>query len=175
MRSLAQRVHTTRTRGQPGAHAARKCHYRDSGDRAVSRPLPQLPGVRERQWRAQLAPPRSGPARTLLRDAMARGLHFADPHLALEAARYQATLGDDATVTSIVTESLTRATTDPGYLELEIWHLGPYRRELAARTAAGNRAGRRPTKGLRKAASIELRPAGAAHNYRYQLHDDQHR
>jgi hypothetical protein len=106
---------------------------------------------------------------------MARGLHFADPHLALEAARYQATLGDDATVTSIVTESLTRATTDPGYLELEIWHLGPYRRELAARTAAANRAGRRPTKGLRKAASIELRPAGAAHNYRYQLHDDQHR
>ena len=63
----------------------------------------------------------------------------------------------------------------PGYLELEIWHLGPYKRELAARTAAANRSVRPPAKGLRNPLSIELRPAGAAHNYRYQLHDDQHR
>jgi DNA polymerase III epsilon subunit-like protein len=109
-------------------------------------------------------------ARTLLRDAMTRDLHFADPRLALEAARYHATLRDDAAVTAIVTETLSHATTDPGYLELEIWHLGPYKRELAARTAAANRAIRPPAKGLRKPAPIELRPPGASHNHRYQLH-----
>ena len=70
----------------------------------------------------------------------------------------------------LIDSVMSRAITDPGYLELEIWHLGPYKRELAARTAATNRAIRPPAKGLRKPAPIERRPAGAAHNHRYQLH-----
>ena len=63
-----------------------------------------------------------------------------------------------------------KATTDPGYLELDVWFDGPHQKDIAAREAGKHRKAKRRAKGLRKPATIELRPAAVQHPYRYQLH-----
>lgn len=109
-------------------------------------------------------------ARDLLRRVMDRDLHRADPRLTLEAAKYLATSLRDAEVNELVTDVLSHANSDPGYLELEMWFSGPYKRALSARAASAKKKARPPAKGLRKPAAIEKRPAQVHHTYRYQLH-----
>jgi hypothetical protein len=62
----------------------------------------------------------------LLRKAVDRDLRQADPHLALEVARYwSSNPGRDADVTGLVAEVLANANSNAGFHELEIWFDGP--------------------------------------------------
>jgi hypothetical protein len=107
----------------------------------------------------------------ILNKAIARGLHEHDPLLALEVARHWAKQPrkDDA-IERLVETMRAKATTDPGYLELDVWFDGPYQKAIAAREAAKHRKAKRKAKGLSKPAPIELPPAADQHSYRYQLH-----
>lgn len=111
---------------------------------------------------------RAGDIRT---KAIARRLHEHDPRLALEVARHWAKQPrkDDA-IERLVETLRAKATTDPGYLELDMWFDGPHQKAIAAREAAKHRKAKRKAKGLRKPAEVELRPAAIQHTYRYQLH-----
>jgi DNA polymerase III epsilon subunit-like protein len=108
----------------------------------------------------------------LLASAVERGLHLVDPNLALEVARHWARIperGND--VEQLVTDVLIGATSNPGYLDLEVWFHGSFRRAADARQAAAARITRqRKTDPVRKPADIELRPPESTHAYRYQLH-----
>jgi hypothetical protein len=106
----------------------------------------------------------------ILAKSITRGLHQHDPRLALEVARHWATdPSKDHDVTALVELMRSQATTDPGYLELDMWFDGPHKRTIAARQAAAHRKARPRAKGSRKPAPIELRPVGLRHSYRYQL------
>ncbi|MGY1723340.1 MULTISPECIES: 3'-5' exonuclease [unclassified Blastococcus] len=108
----------------------------------------------------------------LLASAVERGLHLADPHLALEVARHWARSPDrDGDVEQLVTTVLAKANSNPGYLDLEVWFHGSFRRAAAARQAAAGRITRqRKADPVRTPADIELRPPQSTHTYRYQLH-----
>jgi DNA polymerase III epsilon subunit-like protein len=111
-------------------------------------------------------------ATKLLDKAVARNLHLEDPRLALEVARHWSNNPRrDADVEELVATVLAKATTDPGFTELELWFTGPYRRKVEARHASKVKAKPpRKRKPLRIPAEIELRPAEAQHAYRYQVH-----
>lgn len=103
--------------------------------------------------------------------AISRHLHEHDPRLALDIARHWAKQSrKDNAIERLVEKMRAKATTDPGYLELEMWFDGPHQKALAARDAAKNRKAKRPAKGVRKPADVELRPPAVRHTYRYQLH-----
>jgi DNA polymerase III epsilon subunit-like protein len=105
----------------------------------------------------------------LLAAAVERGLHKADPHLALEVARHWATNPQrDDDITALVTEVLAGATSNPAYLELDVWYSGPYRLRVEGRTPQTPRP--RLANPRREPAPEELRPVGLHHRYRYQLH-----
>ena len=91
--------------------------------------------------------------------------------IGIEVARHRAKQPrkDDA-IERLVETMGAKATTDPGYLELDVWFDGPHQKDIAAREAAKHRLAKRRAKGLRKPATIELRPAAVQHPYRYQLH-----
>jgi hypothetical protein len=55
-----------------------------------------------------------------------------------------------------------KATTDPGYLELDMWFDGPHQEAIAGREAAKHRKAKRKAKDPRKPAEIELRPAASS-------------
>ena len=77
-----------------------------------------------------------GHANALLASAVERGLHQADPHLALEVARHWARSPDrNNDVEQRVTTVLTAATSNPVYLDPEVWFHGPFRRAAEARRA----------------------------------------
>lgn len=86
--------------------------------------------------------------------------------LAVESAQPRKASAIDAFVESMEN----RANSDPGYLELEVWYDGPYRKLVTARLAAKTRAAKRKAEGLRKPADVELRPPDVKHQYRYALH-----
>ncbi len=106
----------------------------------------------------------------ILNKAVKRSLHVHDPRLALEVARHWATdPNKDPDIAALVEMMRAQATTDPGYLELDMWFDGCHKRTIAARQAAARRKARPPPKGLRKPSPVELRPASVQHSYRYQL------
>ena len=111
-------------------------------------------------------------ATKLLDKAVARDLHLEDPRLALEVARHWSNNPRrEAAIEKLVATVLAKATTDPGFTELELWFTGSYRRKVEARNAAKVKAKPpRKRKPLRKPAEIELRPPEAQHAYRYQVH-----
>lgn len=108
----------------------------------------------------------------LLTKAHERDLHLEDPRLTLELARHWSTNPErDAEVEQFVTAVLAKATSDPGYAQLEFWFHGAYQRLLATRDAVDHRKVRPRVKNpKRRPAPIELRPAEAQRTYRYQIH-----
>jgi hypothetical protein len=75
---------------------------------------------------------------------------------------------DDA-IERLVETMHAKATTNPGYLELDVWFDGPHQSAIAAREAAKHRLAKRKAEELCKPAPIQLRPAAVQHSYRYQL------
>jgi hypothetical protein len=72
----------------------------------------------------------------LLAKVHERKLHLEDPRLALELARHWANSpAHDAEIEEFVTAVLAKATSDPGFMQLEIWFHGPYQRIAATRDA----------------------------------------
>ena len=63
-----------------------------------------------------------------------------------------------------------KASSDPGFLELEVWHSGPFRRSVEARAAAKVRKAPPKPKGTRKSSELERRPPITRPNYRFQIH-----
>ncbi len=61
-------------------------------------------------------------------------------------------------ITRLVEAMRAKATTDPGYLDLDVWYEGPCQKALGAWDAAKARKARRKPKGLRTQADIERRP-----------------
>jgi hypothetical protein len=108
--------------------------------------------------------------RDILAKAIDRDLQLHDPRLTLEVARSWARQPrKQHDIDQLVSAMRDHASSDPGYLELEVWYDGPFRRAVQARDTARARQHRRQAKGLRKVADIERRPAGLQHRYRYQL------
>lgn len=106
----------------------------------------------------------------LLSSAVQRDLHRADPHLALEVARHWAHNPDrDDDIEKLVNDMLADATSNPGYLDLDVWFHSSYRRAADARTAASQASRTRKANPKRRPADIELRPTQSLHRYRYQL------
>lgn len=103
---------------------------------------------------------------TILAKAVARGLHRDDPRLALVVARRWARWSNrNADIDELVEQVLGHANSDPGYLELEIWH------QTYQRT--GSEPKPRPARvvaPVRQPADIELRPPQVRHAFRYQIH-----
>lgn len=85
------------------------------------------------------------------------------------ARHWQTDPAKDPDIAALVELMRTKATTDPGYLELDMWFDGPHQRTIAARQAAAHRKARPAAKGLRTPAPVELRPDRVRHAYRYQL------
>jgi DNA polymerase III epsilon subunit-like protein len=109
--------------------------------------------------------------RDLIRKVTDRDLQLHDPRLALEVAKYWARLENrDTDIDALVAAMTAKATSDPGFLELEVWHSGPYRRAVEARTAAKTRKARPKPKGVRKASELERRQPTSRPNYRFQIH-----
>ena len=108
----------------------------------------------------------------LLTKAYERNLHLEDPRLALELARHWATNPEhDDEVETFITAVLAKATSDPGFAQLEFWFHGQYQRILATRDAVDHRKVRpRVANPKRRPSPIELRPAKAQRRYRYQIH-----
>lgn len=105
-------------------------------------------------------------ATTNLAKAIARGLHRDDPRLALLVTRRWAPWESRTPdIDALVEQVLGHANSDPGYLELEIWH-NTYQRTSSPpkpRPARSEAPARPP-------AHIELRPPQVRHAYRYQVH-----
>jgi len=109
--------------------------------------------------------------RTLIRRVLDRDLQLYDPRLALEVAKYWARLENrDADITALVETMNGNATSDPGFLELEVWHSGPFRRSVEARAAGKVRKAPPKPKGTRKSSELERRPPITRPNYRFQIH-----
>lgn len=107
----------------------------------------------------------------IINKAVTRGLHEHDPRLALEIARHWTTQpSKDADIAQLVQVMRDKATTDPGFIELDMWFDGPHQRTRAARAAAAQRKARPAAKGVRRPAPVELRPPEVKHTFRYQLH-----
>lgn len=105
----------------------------------------------------------------ILAKSIDRGLQEHDPRLALEVAKHWERQGRDNDIEALADVMRAKATTDPGYLELEMWFTGPHQRVIDARAAAARRKARPAPKGLRRPAPVELRPVAVRHSYRYQL------
>jgi hypothetical protein len=101
--------------------------------------------------------------------AIDRDLHEHDPRLALEVAKHWERQGRDTHIDDLAEVMRGKATTDPGYIELDMWYTGPHQRALDARAVAARRQARPTPKGLRRPAPVELRPSTVRHTYRYQL------
>jgi hypothetical protein len=78
--------------------------------------------------------------------------------------------GKEPAIAQLVETMRAKATSDPGYLMLDVWFEGPHQRAVLARTAARARKSKGKAKGLRKVAQVERRPGNVQHTYRYQLH-----
>jgi DNA polymerase III epsilon subunit-like protein len=110
-------------------------------------------------------------AMDIIAKAVARNLHEHDPGLALEVAQYWSQQPrKERAIARLVELMRTKATSDPGYLLLDVWFEGSYHQALLARTAAKARKAKVKAKGLRKVAPNERRPGDVQHTYRYQLH-----
>lgn len=105
----------------------------------------------------------------ILAKAIDRGLQEHDPRLALEVAKHWERQGRDNDIEALADVMRSKATTDPGFIELEMWFTGPHQRVIEARAAAARRKTRPTPKGLRRTAPVELRPAGVQHKYRLWL------
>jgi len=105
----------------------------------------------------------------ILAKAIDRDLHEHDPRLALEVAKHWEHQGRDTDIDDLAEVMRGKATTDVGYIELDMWYTGPHQRALDARAAGARRKARPTPKGLRRPAPVELRPAGVRHSYRYRL------
>jgi len=105
----------------------------------------------------------------LLAKAVELDLHKADPHLALEVARHwSSNPAHDTDITALVAEVLANANTNPGFLELEVWFSGAYKRRVESRTSKPRRP--RIANPKRVPAPQELRTVGLHHRYDYQIH-----
>lgn len=106
----------------------------------------------------------------ILNKAVTRGLHEHDPRLALEVAKHWAAqTSRDTDIDNLVAVMRAKASTDPGFLELDVWYDGAYQQAVAARAAAARKKQRPTAKGLRTPAPIELRPTHVQHAYRYRI------
>ena len=73
----------------------------------------------------------------------------------------------DGDVERLVTTALARATSNPSYLDLEVWFHGSFRRAADARRAAAARVSRtRKADPVRTPADIELRSPQSVHAFR---------
>lgn len=97
-----------------------------------------------------------------------RGLHLVEPRVAYEMGRYWASQGRNADIATMVETVLSSATTDPAFVELEMWftvsHLPALRRATTPKKP--KRTG--PPK--RQPADVETRPPDRRHAYRYQVY-----
>ncbi len=85
----------------------------------------------------------------IIAKAVARNLHEHDPRLALEVARYWSQQPrKEQDITRLVEVMRAKATTDPGYLDLDVWYEGSHRKKLCR---PGRRQGPQGTPRIQRA------------------------
>lgn len=115
-------------------------------------------------------------ARDVLLLAKERGLHLEDPRLAYEMCRYlaeQPNKRNQAAVERIMSAMRGKASTDPGFIELEAWHtftfLPAVKRAEAKKAAVAAKKVRGKVAYKRKPSKVELRPE-VQYAYHYQVY-----